>query len=146
MLDDVACDTDVRLVNIFHLVDETDLAGWQSGLFFADETPKLSAATVASWLASTDATCGGRATAWRPGATLALPVLDLSKLKLPTAPFLPPVLAAPSSLEAPAATEQSPLSPAQVAAPDTSAAADPASAPPPSDDTTAASDQPQPTG
>src|SRR5207244_4036337 len=35
MLDLVACDPNVRLVNIFHLVDESNLAGWQSGLYFA---------------------------------------------------------------------------------------------------------------
>ncbi len=33
MLGLLACDPNVRLVNIFHLVDEPDLAGWQSGLF-----------------------------------------------------------------------------------------------------------------
>ena len=32
------------VVNIFHLIDETNLSGWQSGLYFADQTPKRSAA------------------------------------------------------------------------------------------------------
>jgi hypothetical protein len=27
---------------LFHTFDETDLAGWQSGLYFADGTPKPS--------------------------------------------------------------------------------------------------------
>ena len=40
MLDLVACDPNVAVVNIFHLVDETNLSGWQSGLYFADQTPE----------------------------------------------------------------------------------------------------------
>ena len=46
MLNLVACDPSVRLVNIFHLLDEGNLAGWQSGLYFADRSEKQSAATV----------------------------------------------------------------------------------------------------
>ena len=66
MLNLVACDPNVRLVNVFHLLDEADLAGWQSGLFFSDETPKSSAAAVRNWLATTGARCQGAATRWTP--------------------------------------------------------------------------------
>jgi hypothetical protein len=63
MLDLVACDPNVEVVNIFHLVDETNLSGWQSGLYFADQTPKRSAATVRDWLAR-GGRCAGKPTAW----------------------------------------------------------------------------------
>jgi hypothetical protein len=36
------CQPDVGAYFNFHLVDETDLAGWQSGVFWADGTPKAS--------------------------------------------------------------------------------------------------------
>jgi hypothetical protein len=34
----------VRGLFVFHTFDEPDLAGWQSGLYFADGTPKPSLA------------------------------------------------------------------------------------------------------
>ena len=33
MLAYLACDPNVRVINLFHLVDEPNLAGWQSGLY-----------------------------------------------------------------------------------------------------------------
>ena len=40
MLKLLACDPNVRVLNIFHLVDEPGLAGWQSGLYwFAGRRP-----------------------------------------------------------------------------------------------------------
>ena len=36
------CQPNVRGLFLFHTVDETDLAGWQSGLYYADDTPKSS--------------------------------------------------------------------------------------------------------
>ena len=71
MLDLLACDPNVRVLNFFHLVDEPDLAGWQSGLYwFGDPTPlaKQSATTVQGWLASTHGSCPGTVTPWRPTA------------------------------------------------------------------------------
>ena len=68
MLKLVSCDPNIRLVNIFHLVDESDLAGWQSGLYYADQTLKQSAATVAGWISSTGGRCKGAVTSWKPGA------------------------------------------------------------------------------
>jgi hypothetical protein len=73
MLSLVACDPNVRLVNIFHLLDESDLAGWQSGLYFADRTPKQSASAVQGWLLTTGASCRGTRTRWTPGAAAATP-------------------------------------------------------------------------
>ncbi len=36
------CQPTVRGIFVFHTFDETDFAGWQSGLYFADRTPKPS--------------------------------------------------------------------------------------------------------
>jgi hypothetical protein len=66
MLDLVACDPHVAVVNIFHLIDETSLAGWQSGLYFADQTPKRSAQVVRDWIARTGGRCASRSSAWSP--------------------------------------------------------------------------------
>ncbi len=38
----VFCQPNVRGLFLFHTVDEKDLAAWQSGLYYADETPKTS--------------------------------------------------------------------------------------------------------
>ena len=59
----VACDPNVRLVNIYHLIDEADLAGWQSGLYYVDRTAKQSAATVHDWIATHRRRLPGRAAA-----------------------------------------------------------------------------------
>jgi hypothetical protein len=40
------CQPNVRGLFLFHTVDETDLAAWQSGLYYADGTPKSSLAAV----------------------------------------------------------------------------------------------------
>jgi hypothetical protein len=67
MLDLVACDPNVAVVNIFHLIDESNLSGWQSGLFFADGTAKQSAQTVRDWVAKSGGRCAGKAAPWTPG-------------------------------------------------------------------------------
>ncbi len=69
MLKLLACDPNVRVVNIFHLVDEPSLAGWQSGLYwFAVPTPlpKQSAAVVSNWSATTGGNCQGKLVPWTP--------------------------------------------------------------------------------
>ena len=40
------CQPNVRGLFLFHAVDERDLTGWQSGLYYADDTPKSSLAPV----------------------------------------------------------------------------------------------------
>ena len=40
------CQPNVRGLFLFHAFDETDLTGWQSGLYYADDTPKSSLAAV----------------------------------------------------------------------------------------------------
>jgi nucleoside 2-deoxyribosyltransferase len=56
------CDPDIALLNIFHLVDERSLTGWQSGLEYADGTHRASYALVKAALAST--TCPGSVHRW----------------------------------------------------------------------------------
>jgi hypothetical protein len=70
LVDFVLCDADVKKVDIFKLVDESGLEGWQSGLFYVGYVPKLSAATVAAELARTAGKCpAGDAEYWVPGAS-----------------------------------------------------------------------------
>jgi hypothetical protein len=66
MLGLLACDPNVAFVNIFHLIDEDSLAGWQSGLYYADESSKKSAGVVRSWIAQTGGTCTGVVQPWTP--------------------------------------------------------------------------------
>ena len=69
LVDFALCDADVTKVNIFKLVDETSLQGWQSGLFFAGYVPKLSAAAFTDELALTGGLCPtGDATFFVPGS------------------------------------------------------------------------------
>ena len=69
LVDYALCDADVTKVNIFKLVDETSLLGWQSGLFYAGFVPKLSAAAFPAELARTDGMCPtGEATWFSPSA------------------------------------------------------------------------------
>ena len=47
----VFCQPNVRGLFLFHNVDEKDLAGWQSGLYYADDTPKASLTATKNALA-----------------------------------------------------------------------------------------------
>jgi hypothetical protein len=71
MLDLLACDPNVEFVNIFHLIDDPDLAAWQSGLYFVDRTAKKSARTVRDWIGRTGGACQGTLQPWRPSAASA---------------------------------------------------------------------------
>jgi hypothetical protein len=96
MLDLVACDPNVAVVNIFHLVDEANLAGWQSGLYFADATPKQSARVVRDWIARTGGRCSGKASVWTavaltpPGRALAKPAKPPRPAKAKVTPKVKP--------------------------------------------------------
>jgi hypothetical protein len=83
MLQLVSCDPNVRQVAVYHLIDEAALAGWQSGLYYADRTPKQSAATVHDWIASTAGACQGAQHPWTPPGVPAKPAP-------PPAPPAPP--------------------------------------------------------
>jgi hypothetical protein len=69
MLAYVACDPNVEVVNLFHLVDESALEGWQSGLYFVGYAPKASAAAVSDWIARTGGDCAGPSKGWIPART-----------------------------------------------------------------------------
>jgi hypothetical protein len=60
----VACDRNVKLLNLFHLADETLLPGWQSGLEYVDGTPRASYGIVKAALAA-NRTCRGPEHLWR---------------------------------------------------------------------------------
>ena len=64
LVDYALCDADVSKVNIFKLVDETSLAGWQSGLFYAGFVPKLSATAFTAELTRTGGACPTGEAAW----------------------------------------------------------------------------------
>jgi hypothetical protein len=66
MLDLLACDPNVSIVNIYHLLDEAGLAGWQSGLYYVDRSPKASAAGVHDWIATARGECQGAPRPWAP--------------------------------------------------------------------------------
>ena len=70
MLALLACDPNVRVVNIFKLADEQNLGGWQSGLYQFSPTgtpkPKRSAVIVHDWISSTGGNCQGRLRPWQP--------------------------------------------------------------------------------
>jgi hypothetical protein len=66
MLSLLACDPNVEIVNIYHLIDEAGLAGWQSGLYYVDRSPKASASVVHDWIATTGGDCQGPLHPWTP--------------------------------------------------------------------------------
>jgi hypothetical protein len=71
MLDDVSCDPNIQVVNIFHLVDESELGAWQSGLFYVGYAEKASAGAVRDWISETGGACSGAMQSWTPGSSSA---------------------------------------------------------------------------
>src|SRR5438270_3875841 len=59
----VSCDPNVVLLNLFHLVDERLMPGWQSGLEYADGTPRASYAAVKAAIAANQS-CQGLLHLW----------------------------------------------------------------------------------
>jgi hypothetical protein len=62
---DLTCDPAVTDVLFFHLVDEADLSGFQSGLIRADGTPRPAYAAVQRAIADSRGRCTGALQAWR---------------------------------------------------------------------------------
>jgi hypothetical protein len=70
LVDFALCDADIAKVNVFKLVDETALEGWQSGLFYQGYVPKRSATAFTTELARTGGTCpSGAAAYFAPSST-----------------------------------------------------------------------------
>src|ERR687888_414517 len=67
----VECDPSVTALDLFHLVDESDLDRFQSGLVRADGTHRPSYDAVKSAIAETGGLCSGAETWWRHSATVA---------------------------------------------------------------------------
>ena len=74
LVDFALCDADITKVNIFKLVDESVLEGWQSGLFYQGYVPKESAAAVKAEIARTDGRCpNGAARYFTPSGSSSTP-------------------------------------------------------------------------
>jgi len=67
----VECDPSVTALDLFHLVDESDLDRFQSGLVRADGTHRPSYDAVKSAIAETGGLCSGTQTWWQHSATVA---------------------------------------------------------------------------
>ena len=61
----VSCDPDVRSLSFFHLVDETDLDRWQSGLLRADNSRRPSYDAVKATIAQTQGRCQLAPPGWK---------------------------------------------------------------------------------
>jgi hypothetical protein len=68
MIDYVQCDPNIASVNIFHLLDESELGVWQSGLFYRGYMPKASAGAVRDEIARLGGRCTGKQLVWKPGS------------------------------------------------------------------------------
>ena len=67
LIDTVQCDASITNVNIFKLLDQSDLSGWQSGLYQLGWVPKTSAAVVKNEIATVKSCPTGAASYWSPG-------------------------------------------------------------------------------
>ena len=69
----LACDPSVRMLSFFHLVDETQLDRWQSGLERVDGSHRPSYDSVKQAIAQTGGTCLGKPVVWRHATGVILP-------------------------------------------------------------------------
>jgi hypothetical protein len=80
------CDPSVRMLSFFHLIDETELDRWQSGLERADGSHRASYDAVKQTIAQTRGTCQGPSASWRHATTVvkAAATWTLSRKPYPT--------------------------------------------------------------
>ena len=64
LIEMMACDPNVALLNFFHAVDETALPAWQSGMVLPDGTRRASYAAVKAAI-NANRQCRGKAVEWR---------------------------------------------------------------------------------
>ena len=86
MIDATQCDASITNVNIFKLLDQSDLGAWQSGLFQLGWVAKQSAQVVKSEIASVSSCPTGAAKLWAPSVapgTKAKPAKKPAKTKAP---------------------------------------------------------------
>jgi hypothetical protein len=79
----VACDPTVRMLSFFHLIDETDLDRWQSGLERVDGSKRPSYDRVKQTLAQSHGTCQGAAVRWKHATGVVSPVVAWGNLRKP---------------------------------------------------------------
>jgi hypothetical protein len=79
----VVCDPGVRTLSFFHLIDETDLDRWQSGLLRADKTKRPAYDEVKNAIAQTRGNCAGTPIAWRHITTVLRGAVQLNRYKRP---------------------------------------------------------------
>jgi hypothetical protein len=79
LMERAACDPNVALYNIFHLVDEPALSGWQSGLELVDGSHRASYAIVKA-AAAVNRGCRGALHAWRHSTSVAGAKADFRSL------------------------------------------------------------------
>ena len=75
------CDPGVRMLSFFHLVDETDLDRWQSGLERADGSHRPSYEAVKQVLAQSHGNCQTTPVKWRHVTAVVLPAVAWGSLK-----------------------------------------------------------------
>jgi hypothetical protein len=75
------CDPGVRMLSFFHLIDETDLDRWQSGLERADGSHRPSYDAVKQTLAQTNGNCPTASVKWRHLTAVVLPTAAWGSLK-----------------------------------------------------------------
>jgi hypothetical protein len=75
------CDPGVRMLSFFHLIDETDLDRWQSGLERADGSHRPSYDAVKQAIARTHGDCPATPVRWRHLTGVVLPVVAWGSLK-----------------------------------------------------------------
>ncbi len=75
------CDPSVRMLSFFHLIDETDLKTWQSGLERADGSHRPSYDAVKQTIAQTHGDCPTTPVSWRHTTGVVLPVAAWGSLK-----------------------------------------------------------------
>jgi hypothetical protein len=73
MIRSLECDSSVRMLSFFHLIDETLLDRWQSGLERADGSHRPSYDSVKQTIAQTGGNCQGKAVTWRHATGVILP-------------------------------------------------------------------------
>jgi hypothetical protein len=77
------CDPSVRMLSLFHLVDEPNLDRWQSGLERADGSHRAAYDAVKNTIARTHGNCQGRRVRWRHATAVVLPVAAWGNLRKP---------------------------------------------------------------
>jgi len=75
------CDPAVRMLSFFHLIDETDLDRWQSGLERADGSHRPSYDAVKQAIAQTHGNCPAAPVRWRHLTGVVLPAAAWGSLK-----------------------------------------------------------------